>query len=202
MGSSLVALELDALVETASMATARACRALAEFTGRNVWMTTPTLHWTPGVLRDRGERVPAENALAVGSTVNGALSGSILFVVSGETAAELMRLMLGPRAAGPNDPLSRSCVTETANILVGAYLSALAEMTGCTCNLGVPSTVCVPEHSLWDELEASGAWPMSGLCIETELSIGDTSAPLPCRLYLLGDRGSFAEALAQLRAWD
>jgi chemotaxis protein CheY-P-specific phosphatase CheC len=202
MGSPLVALELDALIETASIATARAARALAEFTGRNVWMTPPTLHWTPGVLRDRGEHAAAGNALAVGSTVLGALSGSILFVVSAESANQLIGMLLGPRAAGPNDPLSRSCVTETANILVGAYLSSLAEMTGGTYQLGVPSTVYVPEHSLWDELEASGAWPMSGLCIETELSVGDTGSPLPCRLYLLGDRGAFAEALSQLKAWD
>jgi chemotaxis protein CheY-P-specific phosphatase CheC len=146
--------------------------------------------------------VPAETAFEVGSTVHGALSGSILFVVTADTATELIHLLLGPRALGPNDPLSRSCVTETANILVGAYLSALAEMTGSTCHLGVPSTVCVPEHSLWNELEASGAWPMSGLCIETELAVGDAGSPLPCRLYLLGDRGSFAEALAQLKAWD
>jgi chemotaxis protein CheY-P-specific phosphatase CheC len=201
MGVSLVALELDALRETANIATARAARALAEFTRRTVWMSPPEVHWSPGPLRDRSLGT-AGALVAVGAAVRGALCGSLLFLAPAESVRGIARMLLGPRHGGdPTDPVVRSCVVETANILGGTYLSALATLTGGVFHLEAPRIGYAPEPAVWDDLTESGEFPVAGLCLETELSIGNVDHTLPCRLFLLGDRGALASTIADLKAW-
>ena len=200
---SLVELELDALRETANIATARAARALGVFMRRSVWMSAPMLRWSPGPWGECDAGVAQEATVAVGSGVHGALDGSILFLVTAATARGIARLLLGPSGGDDMaDPVVRSSIVETANVLGGTYLTALAALTGGVFKVSAPSFGCVPESALWQGLEDSGEWPVAGLCLETALRIGNVEHALPCRLYLLSDRGAFANVLAGLKAWS
>jgi len=201
---SLVALELDALREAAMIASARAARALSDVTGRQVWMTSPKVHWTPGPWEEFGPERAREAMVAVASAVRGALAGSIIFLASATTACSLARLMLGVDCAAqdPSEPLVRSCVVEAANILGGTYLTALAVLTGGKFSVSAPTVACIPETELWQGMERSGEWPVAGLCLETELSVDGRSGALPCRHYLLGDHGAFVGVLGDLKAWS
>jgi chemotaxis protein CheC len=197
----LAALELDALRETANVATARAARALSELLGRNVWMSQPVVRWTPGPwTRDDDDH--AAQTVVVAAGVRGGFSGSILFMMTGATAVDLCQILLGTESPPAlRDPLVRSCLLETATILGDSFLTALSSLTGVAFRLSVPRFGLAPEPSLWQELHDSGQWPALGLGIETVLDIGDDRRVLPCRLVLLGSHGTFASVLDELQEW-
>jgi chemotaxis protein CheY-P-specific phosphatase CheC len=199
----LVALELAALRETAGIATARAASALGELTGRSVWMSAPRVHWTPGPWEEFPPGAGRDPMVAVSSSISGALAGSMLFLVAAAAGGPFARLLTGAcDAADVNHPLVRSCIVEAANILGGTYLTALGRLTGGEFRVSTPTFSCLPEAELWQGLEQSGEWPIAGLCLETELSITGVEGSLPCRFFILGDQGAFAEVLSGLKAWD
>jgi len=135
------ALHMDALRETANIGAGHAATALSRLTGRRVMVSVPEVSILPleevgGMLGDPGEVVTA-----VIVRVAGGMQGRTLQVFEGATAAKLVSFLMNVREpeipAGFGD-LERSAVKEIGNIIVGAYLTALAEFTGMTFTMSVP----------------------------------------------------------------
>jgi chemotaxis protein CheC len=85
---------------------------------------------------------PGEVVSAVIVKVEGDVQGRTLQVFEGTTAAKLVSYLLNMREpefpAGFGD-LERSAVKEIGNVIVGAYLNALAEFTGLSITISVPA---------------------------------------------------------------
>lgn len=134
-------LHLDALRETANIGAGHAATALSRLTGRRVMVSVPEVNILPleevgGMLGDPGEVVSA-----VIVRVEGDMQGRTVQVFEGPTAARLVSLLLNVR--GPDFPedfgdLERSAVKEIGNVIVGAYLNALANFTGMKISMSVP----------------------------------------------------------------
>lgn len=138
---NLGALHLDALRETANIGAGHAATALSRLTGRRVMVSVPEASILPleevgGMLGDPGEVVSA-----VIVRVAGDMQGRTLQIFEGATAAKLVSFLMNMREpefpAGFGD-LERSAVKEIGNIIVGAYLAALADFTGMTFTMSVP----------------------------------------------------------------
>lgn len=138
----LTDLHLDALRETANIGAGHAATALSRLTGKRVMVSVPEVSVLPleqvgGMLGDPGEVVSA-----VIVKVEGDVQGRTLQVFEGTTAAKLVSYLLNMREpefpAGFGD-LERSAVKEIGNVIVGAYLNALAEFTGLSITISVPA---------------------------------------------------------------
>jgi chemotaxis protein CheC len=135
------ALQMDALRETANIGAGHAATALSRLTGRRVMVSVPEvsilrLEAVGGILGDPGEVVSA-----VIVSVSGGMRGCTLQIFEGATAAKLVSYLMNvsePEFPAGFGDLERSAVKETGNIIVGAYLTALAEFTGMTFSMSVP----------------------------------------------------------------
>ena len=135
-------LHLDALRETANIGAGHAATALSRLTGRQVMVSVPEVSILPleqvgGMLGDPGEVVSA-----VIVKVEGDVQGRTLQVFEGATAAKLVGLLLNMREpAFPEGfgALERSAVKEIGNVIVAAYLNALAAFTQTTITMSVPA---------------------------------------------------------------
>lgn len=135
-------LHLDALRETANIGAGHAATALSNLTGRRVMVSVPEvsilrLEQVGGMLGDPGEVVSA-----VIVKVEGDVQGRTLQVFEGATAAKLVSLLLNVRE--PEFPdgfgaLERSALKEIGNVIVAAYINALASFTNTKISMSVPA---------------------------------------------------------------
>jgi chemotaxis protein CheC len=139
---SLDARHTDALRETANIGAGHAATALSSLTGRVIMVSVPEVSVLPlehvGTLLGSPDQVVS----AVVVTVSGDVTGRTLQIFEGSTAARLVSLLLNVRE--PEFPdgfgaLEKSAVKEIGNVIVGAYLNALAEFTGMTMTMSVPA---------------------------------------------------------------
>lgn len=135
-------LHMDALRETANIGAGHAATALSRLTGKRVMVSVPEVSILPlekvgGMLGDPGEVVSA-----VIVKVEGDMQGRTLQVFEGSTAAKLVSYLLNIREpefpSGFGD-LERSAVKEIGNVIVGAYLNALADFTGMSISMSIPA---------------------------------------------------------------
>jgi chemotaxis protein CheC len=139
---SLEAHQLDALRETANIGAGHAATALSNLTGHTVMVTVPEVSILP--LEQVGTMLgdPGQVVSAVIVTVAGDVTGRTLSVFEDATAAQLVSLLL--RVRPPEFPdgfgvLEKSALKEIGNVIVGAYLNALAMFTSMKLDMSVPA---------------------------------------------------------------
>jgi chemotaxis protein CheC len=135
-------IQLDALREAANIGAGHAATALSQITGRRIMVQVPEVRIVP--LEQAGTMLgePDEVVCAVILRVLGDITARTLQVFPGATAARLAALGRDePAPAFPSGfgPLERSAVNEIGNILVGAYLGALAELLGLALTMSAPA---------------------------------------------------------------
>lgn len=194
-------LHLDALRETANIGAGHAATALSRLTGRRVMVSVPEVSVLPleqvgGMLGNPGEVVSA-----VIVKVEGDVQGRTLQVFEGETAARLVSLLLNVR--GPEFPeefgdLERSAVKEIGNVIVGAYLNALADFTGMSISMSVPGfTIDMAAAILMTSYLNFGSEDDFVLAIGTSLGI-DGMEDLSAHFLLIPDEVSLNRILQAL----
>lgn len=196
-------LQLDALREVVNIASGHAATALSQLTDRRIMITVPdfavaTLDDVPGLLGYGRTQV-----VVVAMHILGDLTGSLVFLMpeykARELSAMLLRMPLAPEH-GLN-PMARSSLNETANILGGAYTSALGSLTRRLVMLSVPTFgIEPPDHVL------AGGWRGAGnandqlaLCVETRLSFDDIGAECGGHMLLLPSAATLQLVLEALR---
>jgi chemotaxis protein CheC len=137
----LDATHLDALKETANIGAGHAATALSNLTGRTVMVSVPEVSVLP--LEQVGSMLgdPGEVVSAVIVRVQGDMEGRTLQVFQGSAASRLVALLLGVREPPFPDgfgALERSAVKEIGNVIVAAYINALAQFTGMQVTMSVP----------------------------------------------------------------
>lgn len=194
-------LQLDALREVANIASAHAATALSQLTNRRIMITVPAFTLASA------EEIPAllgytdQRVVVVAMQVLGDVTGSLVFLMPGAKALQLSALLLQRPAPGDGtlDDLARSSLTETANILGGAYAGALGTLMSRVVMLSVPAFGVEPPDGVLKRLRATGADADVGLCIETRLVCEGELRDFGGHMLLLPNHGALRSILEALQ---
>ena len=123
---------LDVLREIGNIGAGNAMTALAQMLQRKVDMKVPKADLFE--FRDLGEVIGGEETIMAGvyMVVDGDIQGSMMFLLEKESAKHLTNQMLGGYG-DPNaeefDEMEISVLKEMGNIMTGAYLNSLSDLT-------------------------------------------------------------------------
>lgn len=133
--------QLDVLREIGNIGAGNAMTALAQMLQRKVDMKVPKAALFE--FRDLGEVIGGEETIMAGvyMQVEGNIEGSMMFLLERESAKHLVDQMLGGYGgSNPDefDEMEMSVLKEIGNIMTGAYLNSLADLTGLKIYPTVP----------------------------------------------------------------
>jgi len=134
-------MQIEAMKEVGNIGAGHAATALSEMLGVPVLIGTPTVEILPfSGLADRVSR-PGRIISVVHMHVHGEAPCQILVLFDEVQALGFVRIFLGltPHKEGVDESVIESTVKEVGNIIGGAYLSALTELTGVPLLASVPT---------------------------------------------------------------
>lgn len=140
-GSVQSGMVIDVLKEIGNIGAGNAATSLASLINKKVDMKVPVVdllefHEVPEILGG------AENIVAgIFFKIEGDITGSIMFVLDQPSAFNLVNLLM-PMEATEFDELTRSALMEIGNILSGAYISSLSQLTNLNVKISVPA-LCI-----------------------------------------------------------
>ena len=133
--------QLDLLREIGTIGAGRSATALADLTGEKVEISVPQASLVP--LENISSLLGGLERLlfVLDMEIKGDISGRIFLLFLPEDAKLLSSYLLGkPKdQLNSNDEMFQSSLKESANILSGSYITALAEMTNLNVISSVPS---------------------------------------------------------------
>jgi chemotaxis protein CheC len=137
----LAAFQLDVLKEVGNIGAGHAATALSQLLGRPVDMKIPLVRILS--FEQIADSLGGSEAVVVAIflRVDGGAPGNMFFILSLPSAKKLLDQMVGIPATDPNSftEMEISALQEIGNILVGSYLSSLADFTGLQFVPTVPS---------------------------------------------------------------
>jgi chemotaxis protein CheC len=193
---------VDILREVANVAAAHAATALSQLTDRTILITVPDLLLAPLTQVPSSLAAYAHEVLSVEMRMLGDVRGRILYLMPQRDARFLTDFLLGRASLeeDPGDALTASCMQETANILGGAYTSAMARMTGRDVMLSVPR---LRVGALLELLSTDGQQENTqdeyAFCVATSFHLGAIHPKLGGRLLLVADSASLGVMIEAVR---
>ncbi|MBR6093792.1 MAG: chemotaxis protein CheC [Lachnospiraceae bacterium] len=135
----------DVLREIGNIGAGNATSALAQMLGRKVELSVPKVRLLD--FKDVGGAIGGEEQIMAGIylLIEGAITGSMMFLLKKESAADLVAMLMGQPDRDPNAELGEiecSALKEIGNIITSSYLNAISSLTGLTVFPSVPS-LCV-----------------------------------------------------------
>jgi chemotaxis protein CheC len=141
MDEKLSLTQLDALKEVGTIGSATAATALADMISSKVEISVPEVSLVP--IENLGNLIsgPDRSFFVLDMEIRGNISGRIFLLLPPDDAKFLSSALLGKpkEEIDFKDDMFRSSLQEVCNILGGAYVSALADMTGLTIMTSIPS---------------------------------------------------------------
>ena len=196
----LSSIEQDALKEVANVGVGNAATALSKMIGKVVDINIPSAEFVP--IPKFGEKAGGAETvvycLHVG--LDGGMGGDALFFFKKEEALKLSDLLLGKESGASKelDEMGKSALGEMSNIVVGSYISSIANMLKMEILLKPPNTAEDMLQSIVDAILiklSRSADEM--LLISTELNIGDEK--IDGVFTILFDYDSLGILLAKLK---
>ena len=128
----------DVLKEIGNIGAGNATTALASLLQSKVDMKVPNVMMLD--FKDVGDLLGGaeQEMVAAYLGVEGDITGSILFLITKETALMVAGKLLGDYCTGELGEMERSAVKEVSNIITGSYLNAVATLTNLTIYPSVP----------------------------------------------------------------
>jgi len=132
---------LDLLREIGTIGAGRAATALAEMLNCKVDIALPETKIIPLESLDKILGNPEDVYFVLDIGVEGEIGGRIFFLLPPKEAKFLGATLLGqdPDSVDTEDVLFQSSLKEMVNIVTGAYMNALSDMSGLTIMYGIPS---------------------------------------------------------------
>ena len=199
----LDALQIDALREVANIGAGHAATALSQMTSRRIGVDVPEIRIVR--LEDVPELVgDAENPVAaVLMQTLGDAPGRTVQLFPRGSASRIAAILLGreqvPFPEGFGE-LEQSVLKEVANILVGAYLSALSDFLGMVLIMSVPSLAIDQAGAILSSTYLNfGEEADYVLCIDTQLTLAEQQEPLRAHFLFVPDMVSLRVILRALR---
>jgi len=130
---------MDVLKEIGNIGAGNAATALAKMINKKVDMTVPKVNVlnfqeVPDMLGGAEAQV-----CGIFFKIEGDLEGSIMFLLSVESATTLIDLLMPGMAREEIDEFTVSALQEIGNILAGSYISSLSTLTNLKIHISVPS---------------------------------------------------------------
>ena len=198
--AELGAAHLDALREVANIGAGHATTALSQMTDRRIDLAVPEIHLASREELSDVIAEPAPTAVAVMMQVYGDLGGGTLFILREPDARRLCEfLTLGMRGAPPgSDDWDWSPLLEAGNIVVSAYLNALAALMEMNLMPSVPTLTTGPWTTVIDELVPADDSAIFCASTEFVFSEGDHDLRVRGQVLQLPDRQSLVAMLQAL----
>ena len=135
---SLTTQYFDALKEIGNIGAGNATTALATMLQCKVDMKVPQVRMME--FKDVGALLGGEEQELAGAylSVEGDITGSILFLVQKEVALHLVSKLMGGMGGDEFGEMERSAFKEISNIVTGSYLNALSTMTNMCIYPSIP----------------------------------------------------------------
>ena len=183
--------QLDALREIGNVGAGNSATALSQIINHRIDMNVPEVSIVP--LGDVPELVGGPDAMVVGVflRVYGSAPGNILFLLPRESAFLLVDMIMGkPRGTTQTlDFMDESALMEIGNILAGAYLNALFNLTQLSLLPSIPALAMDMAGAILSVvLIQLGQMGDHALVIETEFKTDEEG--IKGHFFLVPDPGS------------
>ena len=139
----ITSMELDVLREIGNIGAGNATTALAQMLQRKIDMSVPTAELLE--FKNLGETIGGEETVMAGvyMTVNGDITGSMMFLLKKESARRLVNQLLfrSNEDIDPDadfDEMEMSAMKEIGNIMTGSYLNSMSDLTRLKIYPSVP----------------------------------------------------------------
>lgn len=194
---------LDVIRETVNIGAGNAATALSQLLGSVVTMDVPKAELVSIYeLTDRYAS-PTELVCAVYLRFEGEISGNMLWIMSEETAQELVNILvkkdLGDLLQDQIDQIADSLLVEVGNIVLSSFLNAISAMINCALPVTVPAIAHDMLGAILDLLAAY--YGMTGevaIISETKLCVASNKNSLGGHVMLLPDPQSLSTLLSKL----
>ncbi len=142
--SNIDSVQYDVLKEIGNIGAGNATTALAKMLNSKIDMRVPKVQLVG--FSDIASIIGSEEEVMAGIMLllDGDIQGMMLFLLDIESAKGLVNVLMGKKndevTSEPEfDPMELSALNEIGNIITGAYLSALSDLTRLTISSSVPS---------------------------------------------------------------
>jgi chemotaxis protein CheC len=170
--------QLDVLKEMGTIGAGRAATALSDLIAKKVEITVPEVSFVPienvsNLLEERDRLF-----FVIDMEITGDVSGRIFLLFSPDNARVLAGNLLGKskESLDLRDELLQSSLKESANILSGSYVSALADMTNLNILISSPSLAIDMVGAILDFIFIQIAqYSEDALIIKTNLKVNDVA---------------------------
>lgn len=176
MNKRLSLSQLDVLKEMGTIGAGRAATALSDLIAKKVEITVPEVSLIP--IENVSHLLEERDKLffVIDMEITGEVSGRIFLLFSPDDARILAGSLLGKpkESLDLRDELLQSSLKESANILSGSYVSALADMTNLNILISSPSLAIDMVGAILDFIFIQIAqYSEDALIIKTNLKVSD-----------------------------
>lgn len=178
MNKRLSLSQLDVLKEMGTIGAGRAATALSDLIAKKVEITVPEVNLIP--IENVSHLLEERDKLffVIDMEITGEVSGRIFLLFSPDDARILAGSLLGKpkESLDLRDELLQSSLKESANILSGSYVSALADMTNLNILISSPSLAIDMVGAILDFIFIQIAqYSEDALIIKTNLKVSDVN---------------------------
>lgn len=176
MNKRLSLAQLDLLKEVGTIGAGRAATSLSDLIAKKVEITVPEVTLVPienvsNLLEERDKLF-----FVIDMEITGDISGRMFLLFSPDNARILAGNLLGksPESLDLRDELLQSSLKESANILSGSYIAALADMTNLNMLISSPSLAIDMVGAILDFIFIQIAqYSEDALIIKTNIKVSD-----------------------------
>jgi chemotaxis protein CheC len=196
-------IHMDAIREVGNIGTGNAATALSKLLERSVDMDVPVAELVPIYDITAHYGSPETPVCAVLIRTEEQFSCSLLFMANEEHAALMAGLMILLDISGMDDAaqiqIKDSAISEQGNIILGAFLNAVSQITGWTLPTTTPAVAHDMLGSLMDLVAAMfGVMGESALLVKTNLHIRGLDEDIGGAVIMVPDPGSLETLLSTL----
>ena len=196
-------IHMDAFREVGNIGTGNAATALSRLLGRFVDMDVPVAELVPIYEVAEHYGSPETPVCAVLVRTEEEFSCSLIFMIEEGHAAMMADLIIPMDISGMDEEsrtqIRDSAISEQGNIILGAFLNALSQITGWTLPTTTPAVAHDMLGSIMD-LAASmfGVIGDSAMLVKTSLHIKELDEDLGGTVIMIPDPGSLETLLSKL----
>lgn len=194
---------LDAIREVGNIGTGNAATALSRLIGHKVDMDVPEAELVP--IYDVAEHYgsPETPVCAVLIRTEDEFSCSLIFIIEEDKANVLADLIIPMDISGMDDEtqlqIRNSALSEQGNIILGAFLNALSQVTHWVLPTTTPAVARDMLGSIMDLVASMfGVMGDSAMLVKTSLCVQDLDCDLSGNLIMIPDPGALDTLLSKL----
>mgnify|MGYP000246808718 FL=1 len=201
--SEFTSIHMDAIREVGNIGTGNAATALSKLIGRTVDMDVPVAELVPIYQVAAHYGSPEMPVCAVLVRTEEEYSCTLLFMIEEEKANKLAELIIPMDLSGMDEQMRLqirdSALSEQGNIILGAFLNALAQITGWVLPTTAPAVAHDMLGSIMDLVASMfGIIGDSAMLVKTSLQVKDLEEELGGTVIMIPDPGSLETLLSRL----